>query len=204
MSTLKVDAIENDYLQTAISLNSTGRPIVNNLIPNIISREGANSTPLLSLESFNEVHYYTQSQPNNLIQIRTSLVQNALYELWSVVPQSDNNIDISIQPNGQTYANEFNSSYYADGGSFQRFAQPNQASFYFDHYGGGNGNEPVDHFIISTGPTNKYVQIEGSDSDSLVHGYSRWTNNSRTWSWFGTISYSANSVDKRVWIRRIG
>jgi hypothetical protein len=63
----------------------------------------------------------------------------------------------------------------------------------------------MDHIIFSTGPTNKYMQFEGADNGpSLSVGYSRWTNDARTWDWFGQIDIAMSSSFKRAWLRRIG
>jgi hypothetical protein len=209
MSSIRVENILNKLSTPQIKLNSSGIPTINNLNPNIIYRDGDNSSlPLMQLSEFNQIHVYTSVINNALVYLRTSLVQNALYEIWNNCAEGDVNIDARLFPNGTTYTGEFVSSYRANvlsNSTFIRVIQT-QPQFYFDHLSGIAGTRPTQHWVLSTGPNYKYVQFEGADTGpSLAIGYSRWTNDARTWDWVGYISTTNPSLPfKRCWIRRIG
>jgi hypothetical protein len=209
MSSIRVENILNKLSTPQIKLNSSGIPTINNLGPNIIYRDGDNSSlPLMQLSEFNQIHVYTSVMNNALVYLRTSLVQNALYEIWNNSASGGVNIDARLFPNGTSYANEFATSYRLHEQTTSNFVKVIQTptEFYFDQQAGGLGTRPTQHWVFSTGPTNKYVQFEGADNGpSLAIGYGRWTNNSRTWDWVGYISTSGALLPfKRCWIRRIG
>jgi hypothetical protein len=209
MSTLRVENILNKSSRNHITLNSSGIPTIANLEPNIIFRDGDSSTlALLELSSFNEIHVYTSITNNNTIWMRTSLVQNAIYEIWNNCASGGANIDARLFPNGTSYTGEFVSSYRANvlaDSTFIRAIQT-QPQFYFDHLSGVAGTRPTQHWVFSTGPSNKYMQFEGADNaPGFAIGYSRWTNDTRTWDWVGSITTTDPALPyKRCWIRRIG
>jgi len=153
------------------------------------------------LEDFNTVHYFESS--NNSVYIDTQLVDNAVYEMTYTSSGGSANIDFYLYPNGSTYGSEFRAHYRATDGSanFNR-ADQTLNHFYFDHFFGGSGSDPMGKIWFTTGPNNKYMYYLGSDTASLSIGYNRWTNNSRTWSWVGYNAFNGNN--KRFWVRRIG
>jgi hypothetical protein len=208
MSTINVNSVIDNFSRTAITLNSSGRPTIRNLQPNIIHRNGNDAGPsLITLSSFNEVHVYTSGVYNSQLFIRTSLVSGALYEMWIMAEPGTANVDPGFYPNATSYTGEFATSYrstqQADGTFIRRIETTER--FWFDHQNGGAGTAPMMHIIFSTGPTNKYMQFEGADTGpSLSTGYGRWTNDTRTWDWFGYIDFSMSSSFKRAWLRRIG
>ena len=209
MSNINVNSIVDSFSRNQITLNSTGRPSITNLNPNIIYRNGDDSSiSLLTLSSFNDIHVYTSSTNNAILHMRTGLVSNSLYEMWLIAASgTTTNIDPGLYPNGASYANEFTQSYRATQQADAGFIRKIQTGprFWFDHQEGGLGTAPMCHYIFSTGPINKYVQFEGADTGpSLSTGYGRWTNNSRTWDYVGYIDYLASLPFKRSWIRRIG
>lgn len=208
MSSLRVENILNNNSTQQIKLNSSGIPTINNLEPNIIFRDGDNSTlPLLELSSFNEIHVYTSTLTNNTIWLRTSLVQNAVYEIWNN-SAGGANVDARLFPNGTAYDNEFISYYRLNVLADSTFIKTSIpiAVFYFDQLSGVTGGRPAQHWVFSTGPNYKYVQFEGADTGpGLAIGYARWTNDTRTWNWIGYISgTNAEFPFKRCWVRRIG
>jgi len=209
MSNIRVDNIRGHNSINQITLNSSGRPTIQNLQVNLICRNGADSSlPLITLSSYNDVHLYTSNENNSLIYLRTSLVSNSLYELWIISAPGSSNVDPGFYPNGSSYSGEFTQSYRATNDANNAFDRRLETleRFWFDHQGGGSGNVLMEHVICSTGPTNKYMQFEGADNGpSLSTGYGRWTNDSRTWDWFGYINFAPHSSSfKRAAIRRIG
>lgn len=208
MSNINVNNIIDFFSTNQITLNSTGRPSITNLNPNIIYRNGDDSSlSLLTLSSFNDIHVYTSNTYNATLYMRTGLVTNSLYEMWTVCDAGTTNIDPGLYPNGVAYTDEFTQSYRSTQQSDGTFVSRIETGprFWFDHQNGALGTAPMSHYIFSTGPTNKYVQFEGADTGpSLSTGYGRWTNNSRTWDYVGYIDYLALLAFKRSWIRRIG
>ncbi len=207
MSKVNANFIINNSEQTFIdtTLSSVN---LNNLEPNIIFRDGSNaSLSLLQLSNLNEVHVYTNITPSNLLYLRSSLVNNALYEVVSLTAGDGVNIDFRLFPNGTTYTNEMIGLYWLNAEvalTWDR-VQVTDGAFYFDHVGGTGGTAPMNRFVFTTGPTNKYVQYEGFDSHpGMACGYSRWTNNTRSWDWAGFINYGPTLNIKRAYIRRIG
>ncbi|QPB08297.1 hypothetical protein [Synechococcus phage S-H9-2] len=153
------------------------------------------------LEDFNVVHYFQSS--NNDVNIDSQLVENAVYEMTYTSSGGSANIDFYLRPNGVNHGSEFRSHYRATDGSanFNR-ADQTLSFFYFDHFFGGSGSDPMGKVWFTTGPTNKYMYYVGSDTASLSIGYCRWTNNSRNWNTVGFTGFNGNN--KRFWVRRIG
>lgn len=179
---------------------------------NVINRGSPLSTDnLVELRCLNQIHYYETS--GAVLYLRTSLVQNAIYEFTYTATGGSSNIDFTFKPNGNEYTGEFLGNYYSNvnnstsfGAKITEEGDANVQAFrtrliYFDHYGGEIGTNPMGTFRFCTGPTNKYYQYKGSDTESLCFGYGRWTNNSRTWDWVGELNFYGDN--KRVWIRRI-
>jgi hypothetical protein len=196
---LRTNTIASSTGSTAISIQSNGATSIS---PNVITRGSPSaSDPLITLNDFTTSHYYETT--GSVLQLRTGLVQNAVYELIYTTSGGSANIDFVLQPNGAGYGGEF-FAYYRATDAAGAFLQATQTlpQFYFDHLFGGTGTDPMGRLWFTTGPTNKYAQYVGSDTTSLSVGYCRWTNNARTWDWVGTLTF--NGDNKRCWIRRIG
>lgn len=202
MSTLRVSKLEG--LSTSdggITFSELGVEAPNvNL--NVINRgsPSSSSTPV-ELRSFDQVHYYETT--GSSVWLKTSLLQNSIYEFTYTSSGGSQNIDFVLQPNGSTYSNEFRSFYYLSGGgaNLQRGDQT-LSSIYFDHLGGGTGSNPMGTLRIHTGPLHKKFLYRGSDDGAnLAIGTGFWTNDSRTWSQLGLLTF--NGDNKRVWVRRI-
>jgi hypothetical protein len=205
MSNVKLSRIEglNTVLNGITLSNEPNRNdvTISNIPFNIVDRGSPLVTDsLVQLNSFDQIHYYNTT--GTILNLRTSLVQNAVYEFVYTSSGGAANIDFNLQPNGTTYASEFSQQYYLTN-SANDFILVNQtfSSVVFDHYGGALGTSPMGRLRICTGPTNKHYQYQGSDTESLAVGYGRWTNNSRTWDWVGILNF--NGDNKRCWIRRI-
>lgn len=176
--------------------------VIPNLRLNVINRgDPAAGDALVELRTFDQVHYYQTA--GAVLNLRTSVVPNAIYEFTYTSSGGAANIDFVLNPNGANYSNEFRDQYYftVGGGGFSRVDQT-LSTIYFDHLAGGTGVSPMGTFRFTTGPTNKYYTYKGSDNENLVFGYGRWTNNSRTWDFVGQLNF--NGDNKRCWIRRIG
>jgi hypothetical protein len=196
---LRTGVISSSSGNSAISISENGST---SITPNVINRgDPAAGAPLITLSDFTTSHYYETA--GSVLQLRTGLVQNAVYELIYTASAGSANIDFVLQPNGATYGSEFFAYYRATDGAAS-FVQASQTlpQFYFDHLFGGTGADPMGRLWFTSGPTNKYAQYVGSDTTSLSIGYCRWTNNSRTWDWVGTLTFNGNN--KRCWIRRVG
>jgi hypothetical protein len=175
---------------------------IDNLRLNVIDRGApAADGALVELRTFDQVHYYNTT--GNVLNLRTSVIQGAVYELTYTSSGGAANIDFVLNPNGTQYTSEFRDQYYfttGDGTGFSRLDQTLN-TIYFDHLGGGSGSNPMGTLRFTTGPTNKYYMYRGSDDGNLCFGYGRWTNNSRTWDWVGQLNF--NGDNKRCWVRRI-
>jgi hypothetical protein len=208
MSNVKVSKIEG--LNTSLNgISLSTEPNKNNVtIPNIsfnIVNRGSPlvTDPLVLLNSFDQIHYYNTTGAS--LNLRTSLVQNAVYEFVYTASGGAANVDFNLQPNGTSYTSEFSHQYYLTNSS-NAFQLVNQTfnTISFDHYGGALGTSPMGRLRFCTGPTNKHYQYQGSDTESLAVGYGRWTNNTRTWDWVGILGGANFGGDnKRCWIRRI-
>ena len=206
MSTLTVKKLEalsttSGGIVLPSTVADTGTTISNFKL-NVINRGDPTLTdPLVELRSFDQVHYYATT--GYILNLRTSVVQGAVYEFTYTSSGGISNIDFVLNPNGVNYTNEFIDQYYltVNETEFARVTQTLPYA-YFDHLGGSTGLNPMGTFRFTTGPTNKYYQYKGSDDGNLTFGYGRWTNNSRTWDWVGQLNF--NGDNKRCWIRRVG
>lgn len=207
MSNVKLSKIEG--LNTSLNgITFSKEPgsdnvIIPNVSFNLVNRGAPLVTdPLVLLNSFDQIHYYNTT--GSVLNLRTSLVQNAIYELVYTASGGTADINFTLQPNGTTYTSEFSRQYYLTD-SATNFTLVNQtaASIVFDHYGGSVGVSPMGRFRFCTGPINKHYQYQGSDTESLCIGYGRWADNNlnRTWDWVGILNF--NGDNKRCWIRRI-
>jgi hypothetical protein len=197
---LRTSSIQSTSGTTAISISSDGATSVR---PKIINMGNPDvSAALVTLDDFTTTHYYSAANGN--LHLRTGLVQNAVYELIWTCSGGGVNVDFVIQPNGASYTNEFVHSVRITQSDVNLFpiSFPTFSTFYFDHLNGGVGSEAMGRLWFTSGPSNKYAQYMGSDTVSLVLGYGRWTNNSRTWDWVGILIASGDN--KKCWIRRIG
>lgn len=224
MSKLRTNTISSVSSNSKIYLNSNGKPIINNLKPKIIERDGNDSTQsILTLSNFNEVHIYLGTNPSSDLYIRTGMVTNGLYQVFiQCNVGSPVNTDVSLYPNGITYSNSFIHSYRNIEASTGNFIQNGdnivytssgtvtpsgyRDRFWFDHQYGFFGTTCYEQWIISSGPYNKYVQFEGMDTGpSLSVGYCRWNDTTTTWNWIGSMNWLPSQFTyKRAWVRRIG
>jgi hypothetical protein len=203
MSYLKVSKIEGLSTSGGIRIppDASDYMSIDRLQFNVISRGSPSvSDPLVTLESFDQFHYYETT--GTILNLRTGLLANSIYEFTYTSSAGVTNIDFVLQPNGTTYTNEFVSQYYHTLGA----AAPSRinqtlSQIYFDHFGGLEGTNPMGTLRLSTGPTNKYMQYVGSDTASIAFGYCRWTNNARSWDWLGVLTF--NGENKRCWVRRV-
>ena len=209
MSTLKVSKLEALNTTSGGILLPTTQDFNGIQIPdlqlNVINRGApAAGDALVELRSFDQVHFY--STAGAVLNLRTSLLQNAMYEFTYTSSGGTANIDFVLNPNGSEYGSEFRDQYYFTNGGDNGtgFGRQDQTlnTIYFDHLGGGTGTSPMGTFRFTTGPTNKYYMYRGHDTGNLCFGYGRWTNNARTWDWVGQLNF--NGDNKRCWVRRIG
>ena len=167
----------------------------------IISRGNPGSATPLSLTAIGETHYYTASGVNSM-EISTTMVEDAVYELYYTCSGTNPNIDIVIQPNYTTYASQF-AQFYWGSPTFYIFDQAAQPYFYFDHLAGGVGTNPSGRWILYNSRALKQVQYRGGDTQSTCMGTGRWNNTTTQWLNVGTL-VGMQSGTTHVFVRRIG
>jgi hypothetical protein len=171
----------------------------NDEIGKVIDRGNPGSGSPLLLSDYGVVHYYYANGVSD-IQLSTTMVEDAVYELYYMTTTSGNNIDIIIYPNYTTYGGQFTMKYWGSPNFFD-FAQT-QSFFYFDHLAGGTGNTPCGRFLIYNMRNLKQVQYRGGDTTSVNIGTGRWNNNSTQWVNVGTL-VGLQGGNVRVTLRRI-
>jgi hypothetical protein len=171
----------------------------------VINRGNPGSGSPLLLRELDVSHLYTAASASS-IEISTTMVENAIYELYYSCNTSGANIDITLSPNYTTYASQFQSFYWCTFGAtsqLQQFDQT-QSLFYFDHQNGAVGANPCGKWVIHNFGTRKHVNYQGGDTLSATIGASRWNNGSDLWVNVGTLGGLQSATDVRVIVRRIG
>lgn len=169
-----------------------------------IARGNPATSSTLLLSDFNTAHYYYADGVNSL-NIATTMVENAVYDLFYMATTSSANIDITLYPNFTTYSNAFTSRYWFEP-SFAEGVQT-MSAFYFDHYGGSVGDSPCGRFTIHTHRTAKFLQYHGGDSSSVCIGSTRWNDTTTQWSNVGILwtGYGGGPTGNlRAFVRRVG
>lgn len=170
---------------------------------NVVNRSSG-ATPLL-LEDFNTVHYYQQDNvPRSTgINITTQVVEDAIYDvIWVDASRTGANNDPKIYPNDATYSGQYQSYYIYSPGITFTSQSPN--AFYFDHYGGGSGQNGCGRYICWTHRSNKKVLYQGGDDASVTIGWCVWRNTGTVWNTIGRLRDNADQADYHIWVRRMG
>lgn len=173
----------------------------------VISRGNPGQGSPLALTSLNEVHYYYASGVST-IDISTTMVENAIYELQYVTSGSGSNIDIYLMPNHTSYSGQFYDTYWGSmptaSPSWNQWTRQQSGYFYFDHQNGSAGTTPCGTYTIFNVRDKKQVLYQGGDTNSVCYGTGRWENNTTQWSNVGTLGGLQSATDVKVYVRRIG
>lgn len=172
----------------------------------IIDRGNPGSGSPLLLSSFDVIHYYYGSGISS-IDVSTTMVENAVYEVHITTGSSSDNIDLFLQPNYTSYGGEFSCMYWsseATGAPNKTERNETQSYFYFDHINGVSGNTPVCLWTLFNFRDRKQVMYIGGDTTSIALGTSRWNNSSTQWNTIGTFNGFQGSNDFKLYVRRVG
>lgn len=172
---------------------------------NVVNRGNPGSGSTLLLDKIDGAHLYNATNVSN-IDISTTMVEDAVYEVQYGTTSSGANIDIILYPNFTTYSSQFTMKYWASmptaSPSWFDFSQTN-SFFYFDHQNGGSGTNPKGKWTIHNVRARKNVIYHGGDDNSVCFGTGRWNNNSTQWSNVGTILGLQSAGEIWVMVRRI-
>jgi hypothetical protein len=171
----------------------------------VINRGNPGSGNPLLLSEMDVAHFYNATNIS-IIDISTTMVEDAVYELYYSANTSANNIDIIIRPNYIDYAGQFQAYYWCTTGanSVLQFFDQTLPYFYFDHQNGSVGTTPSGRFVIYNFRSRKHVQYQGGDTLSAAIGTARWNNGTNQWINIGQLAGLASATDVRVMVRRIG
>lgn len=187
----------------------------------IIERGNPGQASPLVLSSMNTVHKYTINTPTNFIDISTSMLENAIYEVYFTMKGANSlNNDLVLYPNYNTglSATTFYTSYQNFRNTGLEYKTNNANGFLFDFVGGFIGWEPVGKITIFNTRSSKNVRIDASDTTGLVHGSGYWTNGSgfsststsnialnttTVWSNVGRLALGPSYSSWNVWVRRV-
>jgi len=189
----------------------------------VIERGNPGQASPLVLSSMNTVHHYTNASATTFMDISTTMLEDAVYELYfSVKGTSTANNDIVLYPN-------YNAGYGASAFyvSVQQFTTPgnnliygsgNANGFYFDLVGGYLGWDPVGKITIFNNRSAKKVTYQASDTTGVGHGSGYWTagagfsatsasnmvfNTATIWSNVGRLTFGPSYSSWNIWVRRI-
>lgn len=171
----------------------------------VIDRGNPGTGSPLLLRELDVAHYYNSPGPISAIDISTTMVEDAVYEMFYSCNTSGANIDIIIRPNYTEYAGQFRAFYWGTNGANSLLRQFDQTLpyVYFDHQAGVNGVNPCGRFVIHNYRSRKHIQYQGGDTASASIGTCRW-NNGDQWVNIGQLAGLASATDVRVMVRRIG
>ena len=213
-------------------VNVNGESVFNNIVyapslnPNFISRGNPGQSSPLLLSNYNTVHYYSTTSATGFIDISTTMVENAVYEVeFNCIGASASNDDMFLYPNyntsfgGTTFYNVYTQSSGTPG---IQYTSANSSAFYFDYVSGSIGWEPVGKIRIYNNRSAKKVKVEVGDTTAIVNGHGYWTsgsgftNNSVSnisydtstqWSNIGRLAmssgYGITFTNWNVWVKRI-
>lgn len=168
----------------------------------VIDRGNPGTGSMLTLSSLGESHlYYANS--TNILDIATTMVEDAVYELFYVGYGANANQDPILYPNFTSYASAFSCYYWGSPGVPLVFDQPSNSGFYFDHYGGGSGVNPIGIFTIFNQRAKKLVHYRGGDSGSTCTGTARWNDSTTQWSGVGRLTGIQTMTTMKAIVRRI-
>jgi hypothetical protein len=171
----------------------------------VINRGNPGSGSPLLLSELDVSHLYTAASAST-IDISTTMLENAVYEMYYSCNTSGANIDITLNPNYTTYASQFQQFYWCTSGATSQLQQLDQVNsfFYFDHQNGATGANPCGKWVIHNFGTRKHVNYQGGDTLSAAIGRGTWNNGSDLWVNVGTLGGLQSATDVRVIVRRIG
>jgi hypothetical protein len=213
-------------------VNVNGESVFNNIVyapqlnPNFINRGNPGQASPLLLSNYNTVHYYSTTSATGFVDISTTMVENAVYEIEvSCYGASASNDDMFLYPNYNTSfgSTTFYNVYTQSSGSPSiQYASQNQNGFYFDYVGGAIGWEPVCKIKIYNNRSAKKIKVEGGDTTAIVNGQGYWTSGSgftsnsvtnivydtaTQWSNIGRLTFSSNGnitfTNWNIWVKRI-
>lgn len=191
----------------------------------IIERGNPGQASPLVLSSMNTVHHYTINTLSSFIDISTTMLENAIYEVYFTLKgASSNNNDLLLYPNYNTglptstfYTSYQNNRYTAPTVPLE-YKTSNASGFLFDLVGGSLGWDPVGKITIFNIRSSKTVRMDASDTTGIVHGSGYWTNGtgfsstsstnitmntSTVWSNIGRFVPGSSFNSWNIWVRRI-
>ncbi len=213
-------------------INVNGESVFNSLVyapslnPNFINRGNPGQASPLLLSNYNTVHYYSTTSATGFIDISTTMVENAVYEVeFNCYGANASNNDMFLYPNytftgsGTPFYMVYTQSPSTGG---LGYISQNQKSFYFDYVSGVIGYDPVGKIKIFNNRSGKKIKVEAGDTTAVVNGHGYWTagagttNNSGSapiydtttqWSNIGRLLFSDTGnvtfTNWNVWVKRI-
>jgi hypothetical protein len=213
-------------------INVNGESTFNNLLyapslaGNFINRGNPGQSSALLLSNYNTVHYYSTTSATGFLDISTTMVENAVYEIeFNCYGANVSNNDMFLYPNytftgaGAPFYNVYTQS---SGSPSITYTTNNQNAFYFDYVGGAIGWDPVGKIKIFNNRSGKKIKVESGDTTAVVNGQGYWTagagftptsvstivyDTTTRWNKIGRLLFSANGnvtfTNWNVWVKRI-
>lgn len=212
----------NGYVGIGTSTPSYLLHVNGNISPYTINRGNPGKNNTLLLDSFNTTHFYSISSPTGFIDISTTMVENAVYEVsFNLSSASASNDDMYLYPNSTGYGGStFYTVYQQTSATPSLQYTTNVASYFsFDFVSGSIGWDPLGKITIYNTRNAKKIIFTGGDTTAPVHGQGIWTNNtgftstsvtapvydvSTVWSTVGRLQFGAITFSNwAIWVKRI-
>ena len=173
----------------------------------IINRGNPGAENTLLLEDFDTIHRYSSFNPEaplTTFQIATTMVEDSIYEVtFDCSGSSSNNNEQWFVPNFGAESNFYTiyqNMISSEGITLNYNTEIQTAGFAFDFVNGSYGYDPVGKITIHNNRFAKKIQIEASDTSSIVHGSGYWLDSSEESANYGITSPSQPIYDSStIW-----
>ncbi len=194
-----------------------------NISPYTVNRGNPGRNNTLLLDSFNTTHFYSINASTGFIDISTTMLENAVYEVcFNLSSSSSANNDMTFYPNstttfgGSTFYTAYQQTSSVPALQYTTNVGP---YFMFDMVNGSVGWDPVGKITIYNNRSCKKIVFTGGDTTAPVNGQGYWTNNTgftstsgtapvydttTVWSTVGRLQFGSPLFSNwNVWVKRI-